>query len=107
MMREEDVGEVVVIDDEGIKEVVEVSAGAPGPAGPPGPPGPPGSVGSYTHDQSVPSDVWTVDHGLGFKPNVTILDTAGSVCEGDIDYPSADRVILIFNAPFSGTAYLS
>jgi len=83
--------------------------GATGPAGPTGPQGPegPGSVVSYVHDQPVASAEWVVDHGLGWFPNVTVVDSAGTVVEGEIDYTDEDRVVLRFSSGFSGRAYLS
>lgn len=70
-----------------------------------------GAAGSapqaYAHTQSVPQTSWTIDHGLGYAPNVTIVNTLGDVVDGDVSYPSLTRVVLTFSAAFSGTAYLS
>lgn len=91
--------------------VVEVytSVGAPGPAGPQGPAGPPGpsADASYVHQQGVAASVWEIAHGLGWYPNVTVVDSAGTVVEGEIDYASGNAVVLTFSAAFSGRAYLS
>lgn len=46
-------------------------------------------------------------HNLGFKPNVTIKNSAGDVLETGIDYNSNDTLTLTMAQPFSGTAYLS
>jgi hypothetical protein len=81
--------------------------GEKGLQGDPGPPGLDGSaLGSYQHQQAVPSEVWTIEHPLGFKPAVTVVDSAGSVVYGDVSY-SNQTVTIIFSAGFSGTAYLS
>ena len=61
----------------------------------------------YVHIQSVPSAVWNVTHGLGFTPNITVVDTAGTVVEGSYNYPNASTVVLTFIGAFSGRAYLS
>jgi len=61
----------------------------------------------YVHIQSVPSAVWSVTHGLGFTPNITVVDTAGTVVEGSYNYPNSSTVILSFIGAFSGRAYLS
>jgi hypothetical protein len=61
----------------------------------------------YVHIQSVPSSVWNVTHGLGFTPNITVVDTAGTVVEGSYNYPNSSTVILSFIGAFSGRAYLS
>jgi hypothetical protein len=61
----------------------------------------------YVHIQSVPSSVWNVTHGLGFTPNITVVDTAGTVVEGSYNYPNSNTVVLTFIGGFSGRAYLS
>ena len=61
----------------------------------------------YVHIQSVPSAVWNITHGLGFTPNITVVDTAGTVVEGSYNYPNSSTVVLTFIGAFSGRAYLS
>ena len=61
----------------------------------------------YVHIQSVPSAVWNITHGLGFTPNITVVDTAGTVVEGSYNYPNSSTVVLSFIGAFSGRAYLS
>jgi len=62
---------------------------------------------SYVHIQSVPSSVWNITHGLGFTPNITVVDTSGTVVEGSYNYPNSSTVVLTFVGAFSGRAYLS
>jgi len=62
---------------------------------------------SYIHNQTTPSTTWTISHGLGFVPNITVVDSAGTVVEGSYNYPSASVVVLSFSGAFSGKAYLS
>jgi hypothetical protein len=82
--------------------------GATGPQGPTGPTGPPGPLsGTYTHDQSIPSDTWTIIHNLGYFPNVTVVDSGGTEVEGNVNYSGANTVIVSFSAAFSGKAYLT
>jgi hypothetical protein len=61
----------------------------------------------YVHIQEVASSTWTITHGLGFTPNITVVDTAGTVVEGSYNYPNSDTVVLTFVGGFSGRAYLS
>jgi len=76
-----------------------------------GPQGIPGGVQlsdiSYVYTQSVPSNTWTIVHGLQFVPNITVVDSAGSVVEGDYSYPNENTVIATFAGGFTGKAYLS
>lgn len=61
----------------------------------------------YEHIQENPAAVWTIEHGLGFVPNITVVDSAGTVVEGSYDYPDSNTVVLTFIGAFSGRAYLS
>lgn len=61
----------------------------------------------YVHTQNSASNIWTITHGLGFIPNITVVDSGGSVVEGSYNYPNSNTVILTFNGSFSGKAYLS
>lgn len=86
--------------------------GPPGPAGPAGPPGTPGTGGtgaaSYVHAQATPAATWTVAHGLGWPPaGITVVDSAGSVVEGEVVSVDGSLLVLHFSGAFSGTAYLS
>lgn len=63
--------------------------------------------GSYIHVQNTPASTWTITHSLGFYPNVTVSDSAGTILEGQIEYPDVTTIVLTFSAAFSGKAYLS
>lgn len=61
----------------------------------------------YVHEQTLSSTVWTINHNLTFVPNITVVDTFGTVIEGSYDYPNNSTVVLTFSSPFSGKAFLS
>ena len=61
----------------------------------------------YMHIQENASATWSITHGLGFVPNITVVDTAGTVVEGSYNYPNSNTVVLTFVGAFSGRAYLS
>jgi hypothetical protein len=95
-----------------VEQPVEVTIGFAGPQGPKGDKGDAGEVQfedlSYVHTQNVASSSWSVTHGLGFIPNITVIDSAGSVVEGSYTYSEdGNTVTLSFSSPFSGKAYLS
>jgi hypothetical protein len=48
-----------------------------------------------------------INHNLGFKPNVTVVDSAGTIYEGEITYTNPNSLTVSFSAAFSGKAYLS
>jgi hypothetical protein len=62
---------------------------------------------AYAHTQGTASATWTVNHNLDFYPNVTVVDSGGTIVEGEIAYTSRNQVVLTFTAAFSGKAYLS
>jgi hypothetical protein len=88
--------------------------GAVGPAGPAGPAGKDGvngldglPGGAFIYNQGSPATVWTIVHNLGFRPQVSVVDSANIVVEGDYSYPDANTMVLTFSSAFSGVAYLS
>lgn len=69
----------------------------------------PGSITNttYVHTQGVAGNIWTINHNLNYYPNVSIVDSAGSVVIGDITYISINSITASFSGAFSGLAYLS
>lgn len=61
----------------------------------------------HVHTQGSPSQTWTINHTLGGKPSVMVVDSADTVVFGDVSYVSNSEVRLEFTAPFSGFAYLT
>lgn len=88
-----------------IEENVTVDIGVSGPQGPAGTIDY-GELG-YVHDQMSASTTWSINHELGFVPNITVVDSAGTVVEGSYSYPNLNTVILSFSNSFAGKAYLS
>lgn len=62
---------------------------------------------SYVHNQGVTSATWTINHNLGFYPNITVQDSTGTIVEGELNYTNRNTVIATFSSAFSGKAYLS
>lgn len=85
------------------------AAGATGPQGPQGAAGSPGSAPqAYTHVQATPASMWTIVHGLGFRPaGIHVENSAGDDCIGDIVHVSVNEATLIFSASFAGRAFCS
>lgn len=97
---EEPVNLVVNAND----EIVVVGANI-GLQGPPGPAGPTGTT--YTHNQITPNTQWTINHSLNKYPSVTIIDSGGTTVVGNIHYQSINQIIVEFEAPFGGKAFLN
>lgn len=62
---------------------------------------------SYTHTQASASSTWTINHGLGYRPSVTIFDNTATEVEGAITHNDENNVTLEFSVAITGTAYLS
>lgn len=62
---------------------------------------------AFNHQQGVSRDTWTIRHNLNFYPNVTVVDSAGTIVEGEITYTNKNSLVLNFQSAFSGNAYLS
>lgn len=62
---------------------------------------------NYEHNQASVSASWNINHNLGKKPSVTIIDSGGNQVIGDIVYVDDNNVTLNFTAAFSGTATLN
>jgi hypothetical protein len=63
---------------------------------------------SHTHTQAVASATWTINHGLGYKPSVTVFDSANEEWWGTVNHVDDDNLTITFNGlSFSGYAYLS
>lgn len=86
---------------------IEINLTGIGPRGDPGPQGPPGGTAAHVHLQDAPLDTWSITHGLDFYPSTTVVDSAGTVVEGEVSYPDPDTVIVRFSVAFAGAAYLS
>jgi len=65
------------------------------------------SLLGQVYDIPSPASVWEIQHDLGYNPNATCIDTAGTVIEGDISYPNENLIVIQFIGAVSGKAYLS
>jgi len=62
---------------------------------------------AYHHNQGSSDTEWFIEHNLGFYPNVTTMDSAGSTVEGELEHLSKYSLRVTFSASISGDAYLS
>lgn len=58
----------------------------------------------YEHTQSVASATWTINHNLGKFPSVTVLDSEGRECVGDLVHNSVNQCTGNFGSSFGGKA---
>ena len=62
---------------------------------------------AYQHNQASATNAWTVNHNLGFRPSVSILDTGGNEIEADVRHTSANQLVIYFAIPLAGVARLT
>lgn len=62
---------------------------------------------TYVENVTENTSVWEIEHNLSRFPAVQVVDTAGSVVIGDIQYVDQNNITITFSAPFQGTAYLN
>lgn len=63
-----------------------------------------GSVASYIFTQVAPSEQWTINHNLGFRPIVMLLNSGGMEIDGEIVHLSENVVTASFGVPVAGMA---
>ncbi len=71
-----------------------------------------GKTNTFTFTQSSVSDTWIITHNLDGYPNVTVVDSGGSVVRGLVTYNTVNKLTITFFAggaalAFSGKAYLN
>lgn len=64
-------------------------------------------VDTYVHNQTTPNIEWTITHTMNKFPSVTIVDSAGSIVEGAVDYINLNSCKITFCGAFSGKAYFN
>lgn len=62
---------------------------------------------AYHHVQGASATEWSIRHSLGWYPNVTTMDSGGSITHGELVHETVNRLRVTFSAPISGNAYLS
>jgi len=61
----------------------------------------------FIFTQAQAASTWTINHTLGGKPSVTVVDSANTVVFGEVQYVGNSQVVVVFSAPFSGFAFLT
>ena len=60
---------------------------------------------TYVHNQPTAASLWTINHGLGKFPSVSVVDSANNVVIGDVTYVTDHQVTISFGSSFGGKAY--
>jgi hypothetical protein len=95
----------VTVTENGSSTVVTVPVTSTVAAITQGPQGPAGA-GAYIHEQSSASTTWIINHNLGFKPSVELLDSGSQEIDGEVSHPSVNQTVVTLNPASAGLARL-
>lgn len=56
----------------------------------------------FTYTQIIATDLWIVNHNLGYYPDVRVYNFQNQLIECDIHQVSINQTRLSFNQPFAG-----
>ena len=62
---------------------------------------------TFSFEQVVPSNVWTINHNLDKFPSVSVVNSSNNTVQGLVTYISKSELTINFSAGFSGKAYLN
>jgi hypothetical protein len=68
----------------------------------------PSGAGSaaYVHNQGTPATTWTINHNLGFRPAVELLDSGSQEIDGAISHPTVNQTVITLSPATAGLARL-
>jgi hypothetical protein len=62
---------------------------------------------SYVHTQSTASTTWTINHNLGYRPSVELLDSGGQEIEAGVSHPTINQTVITLSPASAGMARLT
>ena len=71
-----------------------------------GPQGPAGTT-AYVHTQASPATTWTINHNLGFRPSVELLDSGSQEIDGAIAHPTINQTVVTLTSATAGLSRLT
>lgn len=63
--------------------------------------------GRHGHTQDVPMVTWTVNHNLGFRPNINLYSAGGREMMAEVLHTSLNQTLVYFDNPTAGSAVCS
>lgn len=64
-------------------------------------------VPAYVHTQTTPSTSWVINHNLGFRPSVELLDSGSQEIDAEVSHPSANQTVVTLKVATAGLARLT
>lgn len=65
-----------------------------------------GGIAAYVHTQASAATTWTINHNLGFRPTVELLDSGSQEIDGAIAHPTVNQTVITLNPATAGLARL-
>lgn len=62
---------------------------------------------NFVYTQNVASATWVVTHNLNKFPSVSVVDSANTLVNGQVEYNSLNEVTISFRAAFTGKAFFN
>jgi len=62
---------------------------------------------TFEYHQVVALDTWNVCHNLGKKPSVVVTDDSKKLVIANVEHIDDEVLLIRFNAPFTGWAFLN
>ena len=95
----------VTVTENGSSTVVTVPVTSTVTAITQGPQGPAGGS-AFVYQQVAPATTWTINHNLGYKPSVELLDTGSQEIDGEVSHPTDNQTVVTLNPASAGLARL-
>lgn len=100
-----EVTNTVIVTENGSSTVVTVPVTNTVTAITQGPQGPAGAA-AFVYQQTSPATTWVINHNLGYKPSVELLDSGSQEIDGEISHPSDNQTVVTLNPASAGLARL-
>ena len=62
---------------------------------------------TFVYTQSVPSDIWEIEHNLNKFPSVSVVNINNILMYGEVTYIDTNNLTVTFSGGFSGKAYMN
>ena len=62
---------------------------------------------TFVYTQQTESNEWEIKHDLNKFPSVIVVDSAGTLIQGEITYTDNNNISINFSSAISGKAYLN
>jgi hypothetical protein len=96
----ETIAYVEMVEDHTVEGLVVFEVVTPGQQG--------GGSGTaaYVYQQLTPATTWTINHNLGYRPSVELLDSGSQEIDGAVSHPTVNQTVVTLSPATAGLARL-